>query len=314
MKKIIILIPIFEDFDCLEILMQEIDQSIGGCCRYTLVVVDDGSFETKDFNKLETKKTEITIITLSQNVGNQRCITLGLCYISELSDFDYVIVMDGDGEDNPKYTKKLIEAAIKSENENIIFARRDVRKETFLFKMGYFLYRILFVICTGRKIKFGNFSIIPKSILPRLTGISQIWNHFAAGIIHAKIPYVQIASKRAGRIKGRTKMNFISLALHGFNGISVFIEIFILRLLIFSSILFTIGISIKFAYSILDYSTVIYPISNEVFIAWLLFKINLFVALIYVLNRRIYLPFIPRNYWRNYIKNIRILRILNENN
>ena len=140
--KIIILIPVFEDFKCLPILFKQIKENIETVCDYEILLIDDGSFKDLDEKKKISKLSNIQTLTLSQNVGHQRSIAIGICYLSQKIDFDFVLIMDGDGEDNPRDAQRLIIHAQENQQESIYFARRDVRSEPLGFKFGYLLYRI----------------------------------------------------------------------------------------------------------------------------------------------------------------------------
>ena len=139
--------------------------------------------------------------------------------------------MDCDGEDNPSDIPVLLEGIPESSQE-IIFAQRIQRSEGWLFRLFYKLYKLSFRLLTGIEISFGNFALIPASILARAVYLPEIWNHFAAGIIHARLPWRAIPTKRGIRYAGKSKMNFIALILHGLSSMSVFVEIMTARLII----------------------------------------------------------------------------------
>jgi hypothetical protein len=151
------------------------------------------------------------------------------------------MVMDADGEDRPKDLAKLLEESAKSP-EQIIFARRTRRSEGIIFRAFYLLYKVTFNILTGREITFGNFCIIPMSLLNRVAHLPEIWNHFAAGIMHANIPWASIPTERGKRYAGKSSMNFISLVIHGLSAISVYIEVVTVRLMLFAMVIIIIGI------------------------------------------------------------------------
>lgn len=300
-QKICILIPVFEDFECLPLLEKKIEHYLSPVIDYNILVIDDGSFKGLDKKLSIEDNRHIKILTLSQNVGHQRSITIGLCYIREHCDYDQILIMDGDGEDNPADAVKLISASQKNSEPTIYFARRDTRSEPISFKFGYLLYRVLFRVLTGKNIKFGNFSLVPKQMLDRITGIQEIWNHYAASIVFAKIPYYEVPSSRSGRIHGRPKMNFVSLILHGLSAISIFHQTVFLRLLIVSSMLLIITLAIVFIISIATLHLDITYLIFSVFIC-LFFVLFNFTAIIFSLKSRDKAPCIPRQFWKNFIK------------
>jgi len=65
--------------------------------------------QTIDNEKTFNNISSIKIVNMKINQGHARCIATGLKYIYEKEEFDYVIPMDGDGEDRPEEIKELIE-------------------------------------------------------------------------------------------------------------------------------------------------------------------------------------------------------------
>lgn len=299
--KIIILIPVFEDFKCLPILFKQIKESLDKVCDYKILLIDDGSFKDLDEKKKISKLSNIKTLTLSQNVGHQRSIAIGICYLSQKIDFDFVLIMDGDGEDNPRDAKRLIVHSQENQQESIYFARRDVRSEPITFKFGYFLYRIFFRVCTGKSIKFGNFSLIHAKLLKRLSGIPELWNHYASGVLAANLPVIEISTRRSGRIAGRPKMNLTSLVLHGISSITTFLSVFALRISIFFSlatvsnlIVFITPLGACLPTALTNHSVLILLVLSSL-------TLNSFFFLLFAVSRRDHPPCNPSTFWKNFI-------------
>jgi hypothetical protein len=241
-KNIYCLTPVFNDWESFAILLQEVTKIRQQFINYNffIVAVNDGSTEdlSRDFN---SKDIPISILNLKINIGHQRAIAVGLQYIyNEVSDYDFVVVMDSDGEDKPQDIKELINRAEQEQEKKIIFAQRKKRQESVFFKTGYFFYKYLFYFLTGQKISFGNFSIIPKKLLSKVVHQDNIWNHYSGGIIQSKIPFDMVQLDRGKRYNGVSKMNFNSLVIHGLSSIAVYFDFLSLRILRYS--LYGIGI------------------------------------------------------------------------
>lgn len=256
MKQIIFLIPIYNDWDSFSILLKNIKEFYGQHqteFSIKIIGIDDGSFENYNANNFPNH-IPIEIITLKQNMGHQRAIAVGLHYInSEITDFDFLIVLDGDGEDNPKHAKDLIKKCEELDCSAIVFAERKKRQESLNFKIGYYFYKVIFYLLTNQKISFGNFSCIPKSLLNKVTSIDVLWNHYSGSIIKSKIPFNTVMIDREKRYTGSSKMNFNSLVLHGLSSISIYFDIISVRILriSFIGVLFCIfSILIVFCFKI----------------------------------------------------------------
>ena len=231
-----ILIPLYNDWDALELLLSEIKErnSVELFDKISFVVVDDCSSIPCDIQRFS--EYNISIIRLWRNVSHQKAIALGLAYLTQNVDFEEVIVMDSDGEDRPGDIQALYEASLQ-EPDKIIFAKRSKRSEGLIFRMGYYTYKILFGLLTGKTIEFGNFSILPFRQAQKLAFVSEIWNHFPGGIIRSKLPYASIPIERGTRLAGKSKMNFVSLVLHGLSAVSVHLDTVAVRILIGSLVM-----------------------------------------------------------------------------
>lgn len=234
LKKIICVIPVYNDWESFSMLVSAIEKTYytpQKKIEFHIVAINDGSFEENE-NNISTDGIPIEIIHLKANVGHQRAIAVGLQYINDTkSDFDYVIVLDSDGEDKPE---DLIHLVSKCETENdkkIIFAKRKKRQESFFFKTGYFFYKTIFYGLTGQKISFGNFSCIPKKLLKRVVVQDNLWNHYSGSIIQSKTPFSKVLLDRGVRYAGHSKMNFTNLVLHGLSSISVYFDTLSVRIL-----------------------------------------------------------------------------------
>ena len=94
---------------------------------------------------------------MKKNQGHTRCIATGLKYIFEKEDFDYVIPMDGDGEDRPEEINDFLNHIDKSFGKPIV-GERVKRSENITFKICYQLHKLITLTFTGKSIKFGNYT------------------------------------------------------------------------------------------------------------------------------------------------------------
>jgi hypothetical protein len=138
--------------------------------------------------------------------------------------------MDADGEDRPEDVAALL-AAHDSHGEAIILALRSRRTEGLGFRAGYTVYRLMFWALTGNPIRFGNFCLIPRGFLNSLTHNPATWNNLAAAIMRSRLPTLSVSTSRGERYGGRSKMNFLSLAVHGLSAISVYIDVTLIRVI-----------------------------------------------------------------------------------
>ncbi len=170
------------------------------------------------------------VIHLSCNLGHQRAIAVGLVDALGGPAYDHIIVMDSDGEDLPEAVPRLLSAADAVPSE-VVVAVRGVRSEGWVFRAGYRVYRVLFHALTGASLPFGNFSVISPRMLPRITAMPELWNHYAATLRKSGLPITAVVVDRGTRIAGRSRMDFTSLVSHGLSAIAAFSERVFARLL-----------------------------------------------------------------------------------
>lgn len=239
-EKIVILIPVYNDWAALGPVLKGIEElsMVPEGPQYQVLLVNDGSHEPAP--AYQEPGFSITRLDLHTNVGHQKAIAVGLSHIHHHIPCKAVVVLDGDGEDLPSDIPKLTGAA--ANREIIVFARRKGRQASFVFKLFYFFYKILFRLLTGHAISFGHFVYLPAAMVNRLVYSPEIGSHLPAAIIRSGLPFTSHPIERGKRLAGRSKMGLSALLLHGLGAIAVFIEKVAVRLLMFS--LFMIGLTL----------------------------------------------------------------------
>jgi polyisoprenyl-phosphate glycosyltransferase len=234
-RQIGIVLPVYDDWTAAEALLARIDRVLdSNSCRARILLVDDGSphVPERDWPRGLHNLPEISILRLRRNLGHQRAIALGLVHVYEnWRGIEAVVVMDADGEDRPEDIPALLEAFSAHEGGQVVFAARAKRLESAPFQFFYRAYRVLHKMLTGVAVRVGNFSVLPPKALETLMVSPELWNHYAAAIFRTRIPHISIPLARGSRLAGRSKMNFVSLLVHGFSAISVFSDVVAARLL-----------------------------------------------------------------------------------
>tara|TARA_B100001013_G_scaffold89476_1_gene49561 strand:+ start:832 stop:1719 length:888 start_codon:yes stop_codon:yes gene_type:complete len=268
-KKFKILIPLYNDWKSVSKLLNEIDsQTNNWDAEVSIIIVNDASTEKKSgLESIFKKIKSVKILNMKKNQVHQRCIATGLKYICENEDFDRVIIMDADGEDRPEELNDFFKKA--KENPNMtITGNRFKRSEGFVFKVLYEAHKLLTLIFTGKLIKFGNFSCLPKNHVQQLVQKPYLWNSYSSSVVRTIDERTFIPSTRGTRYVLPSKMNIFALIFHSLSIISVFRNAVIIRsviyllvylLLIFNNIsvitLFPILLLLVFLFIILKITT-----------------------------------------------------------
>jgi len=228
--KIKILIPVYNDWQSVFKLLDEINLNLANLDHeISVIIINDASNhdrieEEKNFENLNSVK----ILNMKINQGHSRCIATGLKYIFEKEDFDYVIPMDGDGEDRPEEINNFIDQ-ISNSNGKTIVGERVKRSEDLIFKTCYQLHKLITLTFTGKSIKFGNFTCLPKSTVEKMINEKATWNSFSGSLRKIENDFITIPSIRGIRYFGPSKMSFYNLIKHSLSIISVFRNTFLIR-------------------------------------------------------------------------------------
>ena len=221
--KIKILIPVYNDWQSVFKLLENINSEISGLeHEFSAIIVNDASTESKPELSLNLDNlNSIKIINMKENQGHARCNAAGLKHIFENEEFDYVIPMDGDGEDRPEEIKQLIDN-LNYHPDKPIVGERIKRSEGIFFKFCYFVHKIITSTFTGQSIKYGNYTCLPKSIVEKMINEKATWSSFSGALAKITKDRATISSKRGTRYFGPSKMSFKNLLIHSLSIVSVF--------------------------------------------------------------------------------------------
>jgi len=234
MMKIKILVPIYNDWQSVSKLIDEVNGlSIDPEFEVSIIIVNDASnHDRKEDKKSLDNIHSLKILNMKINQGHARCIATGLKYIYEKEDFDYVIPMDGDGEDRPEEIIEFLNQ-IKNSNEKPLVGERIKRSENLFFKICYQIHKLITLTFTGKSIKFGNYTCLPRLTVEKMINEKATWNSFSGALTKIENDLIKIPSTRGTRYFGPSKMSFSNLLSHSLSIISVFKKTVIIRSALF---------------------------------------------------------------------------------
>ena len=234
MNKIKILIPVYNDWQSVFKLLENINLEVSTLeVEFSIIIINDASTEDRPelSDNLKNLKS-IKVINMKKNRGHARCNAAGLKYINEKEEFDYVIPMDGDGEDRPEELSLLIDK-IKDYPNTVITANRIERSEGFIFKFCYLAHKYLTFIFTGQTIKYGNYTCLPKYVVNEMINEPATWSSFSGSLAKIAKDRKSIPSIRGKRYFGPSKMSFVNLLKHSLSISAVFKTTLLIRSIFF---------------------------------------------------------------------------------
>ena len=223
MKKIIILIPVFNDWESLKKLIEEINENIKSFqnIHFECLIINDAS-EIKEHKLIKPNHIKsLEILNMKENKGHARCNAFGIRYIFQNKKFDNLILMDGDGEDRPEEIKSLVEKIKKNPNFSVV-AKRIKRSEGLFFQTLYQLHKLITLIFTGLNVNFGNYCILTRTDVEKIHSKASLWSSFSGSIKKNLKPLNEISSIRGLRYFGPSQMSLIKLVIHSLSIIAVF--------------------------------------------------------------------------------------------
>ena len=221
--KIKILIPVYNDWQSVFKLLENINSEVSNLgYEFSVIIINDASTESRpELSSSLDNLNSIKIINMKENKGHARCNAAGLKHIFENEEFDYVIPMDGDGEDRPEEIKKFIDN-LNYHPDKPIVGERIKRSEGIFFKFCYFVHKIITSTFTGQSIKYGNYTCLPKSIVEKMINEKATWSSFSGALAKVAKDRATIPSERGTRYFGPSKMSFKNLLIHSLSIVSVF--------------------------------------------------------------------------------------------
>jgi len=232
--KHVIVIPVFNDWRSLSKLLYKINMLFKNKKNIVteILILDDNSSEKINiqFKKLKYLK-KINILRLSENLGSQKAIAVGLDYLKKNKKDFFITVMDGDGEDSPFQINKMLNLAM-SNKEFVITANRKKRKEPLIIIFLYKIHLIITFLFSLKWISFGNFSTFHKKNLRKILSNNSSWYAHSSSVLK-NCNILRLYSKREKRYFDKSKLGLFALIEHSLRVNAVF-----LKNIIFSSIVY----------------------------------------------------------------------------
>jgi len=241
MKKFIILIPVFNDWESLENLISDIEQNIKDIKNFLFdcYIINDASTNSIKLKIKSEKIRSLKILNMKKNKGHARCNAFGIRYINQNEKFDYLILMDGDGEDRAVEIKSLVNK-IQSDPNTSVVAKRVKRSEGLFFKFLYQMHKLITLLFTGKNINFGNYSCLTKKDADIISSKPSLWSSYSGTVKKFIKNFNEINSTRGLRYFGPSKMSFFKLLIHSLSIVAVFkLQVILRSLVIIFALYFT---------------------------------------------------------------------------
>jgi glycosyltransferase involved in cell wall biosynthesis len=188
--------------------------------RFEIVLVEDCGPDNS-WARIEeeaAKDARVKGVKLSRNFGQHYAITAGLSY----AQGDYVVVIDCDLQDNPKYIADLYQKAL--EGNDIVHTVKQSRKHSFFKNITAIIFNAIFNYLTENDVKssknVGAFSILSRKVVNAFLSIQDTHRHYLMVLKTLGFTKGYIDIDHEHRFEGRSSYSFGKLMKHAINGIT----------------------------------------------------------------------------------------------
>jgi glycosyltransferase involved in cell wall biosynthesis len=188
---------------------------------FEIILVEDGSPDNCWGKILENCKKDSRVkgLKLSRNFGQHFAISAGL----ENSIGDFVIVMDCDLQDDPRYFGTLLAKA--NEGYKIVYTYKKERKHGFFKNLKAKLFYKLFNFLVDNKDNqasenVGSFSLLSREVVDQYVKLGDYKRHYLMLLRWLGFQSAYVEIEHQNRFEGKSSYNFKKLMLHAIDGIT----------------------------------------------------------------------------------------------
>src|SRR5690606_4846020 len=144
--QVSVVMPAYNEADNLAELVPETTAALRDAgVTFEVVVVDDGSTDGTAELMRQLDGGPVVSVRLRRNLGKSAALSVGLSRASG----EYVVLMDADGQDDPRQIPKLLAALEGDEDLDLVTGRRAVRHDRFVKRTTSRVYNRVTSMVTG---------------------------------------------------------------------------------------------------------------------------------------------------------------------
>lgn len=221
--RLSIVSPVYQAKQLVEPLVAAIDEAVQGMAveAYEIVLVEDGSPDNSwaKIEELCSRHPHVRGIRLSRNFGQHYAITAGL----EAASGNWVVVMDCDLQDDPKYIPELYEKAL--EGYDVVYTVKQ-RRQYHGFKnlLSKCFHRLVNVLVADKRQRthsyVGNFSMLSRAAVDAFLSVHEYHRHYLGVLRWIGFPNSYIWTAHRERPHGETSYTLWRLVREAINAVT----------------------------------------------------------------------------------------------
>jgi len=207
--------PIYGCAECLEELCQRLCSTLSTITEnYEIVLVNDASPDDSwvRIERLARENDRVKGVSLSRNFGQHYAIAAGLEYACG----EWVVVMDGDLQDQPEEIFKLYSKA--QEGYQQVVGVRENRKDSYFVSLTSKLFYVVFNYLSDNNLdnRVANYGIYSRAVVDSIRRYKEKDRSFGLLVAMVGFSRAEISIEHAARSSGESGYDFskrLSLAL-----------------------------------------------------------------------------------------------------
>jgi glycosyltransferase involved in cell wall biosynthesis len=219
--RISVISPIYGAEKIIDELVRQIIENLKPLTtNFEIILVDDCGPDNS-WKKIEEnckKHKYVKGIKLSRNFGQHYAITAGIDFASG----DYLIIMDCDLQDDPKYFKHLLTKA--NQGFDIVYTYKTSRKHSFFKNVTAKMYNSIFNFLVENNtiksdVNIGAYSLITRKVADAFKSYNDYHIHYLMVLRWLGYSSGYIEIEHTERFEGVSSYTFRKLLKHGITGI-----------------------------------------------------------------------------------------------
>jgi len=213
--------PVFLAEGIVDELVKRITEEVSKITQdFEIILVDDGSSDQSWHKIKENCEADKRVkgVKLSRNFGQHYAITAGL----EKSQGDYVVVMNCDLQENPKYIHKLLDKA--KDGNDIVLTIHKNREHGIIKNIFSRVFYSVFNFLVGNKnlrgvAQYGALSLITRKVAKAFSDFNDYHRHYIFTILWFGFSKTEIMVEHEQRYSGKSSYSFNKLIILAVDGI-----------------------------------------------------------------------------------------------
>jgi dolichol-phosphate mannosyltransferase len=213
--EVSIIVPVFNEEAAIASFLDRVILAASFAKDFEVIIINDGSTDLSEriIRDYAQRFPEISLINLSKNSGHMAALTAGF----EHSRGDWILSIDGDGQDPPELLSEMISLCKVNNAEICFMVRRNRDNDSLRHRLFSPLYYQLLRRATqgSAPLQAADFRLMSRAVVDSLNGLPE--RNRIYRVLSASLGFktIEMEYERSSREAGKSKYHFFKLASLG---------------------------------------------------------------------------------------------------